>query len=299
MELLNLIDLLNKQKNEITKNESLLNNNKKFWFIEKYLNNFKKGQLNIIGGRTGTGKTTFLLNLLEIIEKSNLDQNIILFTLEQTSKEIIQKLISILIRKNLEFWNDSQFSEIMVQRFYEDILNKNMFKNLFIIDNQDITIEKFENILQTIKNTTGKENAFVLIDHIQILETESKTGKYEKVTYISRELKKLAINENVSIIALSQLSRESAKSKSLPSLVDLRDSGSIEQDADVVVLLSEKSKVDKDIVLLNASILKNRNGGLCVSEILFNKKNGYITQSFELAKFSTDNGNTWNLIETK
>ncbi|AKF41452.1 hypothetical protein AAW50_03490 [Mycoplasmopsis canis] len=296
MRLLNLIDLLEKEKENVLKNESLLNNNNKFWFVKKYLNNFKKGQLNIVGGRTGTGKTTFLINLLEIIEKSKLDENVILFSLEQTSKEIIQKLISILLRKELSFWNNKEQSEVMFKKFYDELLKNKLFKNLFIIDKNDLNVESIENILKTIKNKTKKENSFLLIDHIQILGSTEKSGTYEKVSHISRELKKIAVTENVCVIALSQLSRESAKSKSLPTLTDLRDSGSIEQDADVVVLLSEKTKIANNVVLLNASILKNRNGGLCVSEVLFNKSTGYITQNFELAKFSADGGNTWDLI---
>jgi replicative DNA helicase len=115
-----------------------------------------------------------------------------------------------------------------------------------------------------------KGNAdIVIIDYLQLLRTTEKFTRYEQVTEISFQLKAMAKEFNITLVALSQLNRASCKDPSKPSLHDLRESGAIEQDADVVLLLGRPDEEGKEAER-HVYVAKNRNGNT-----------GYVRMTFD------------------
>lgn len=110
---------------------------------------------------------------------------------------------------------------------------------------------------------------FVVVDYLQLLAAMSKNNRVEQVSELSQGLKQLARALNVPVLALSQLSRDSERDNREPRLSDLRDSGSLEQDADVVILLSRKRGEDGPERETLVSIAKNRNGPIANVRLMF------------------------------
>jgi replicative DNA helicase len=120
----------------------------------------------------------------------------------------------------------------------------------------------------------------IVVDYLGLIADASKfKNRYEGITFISGELKRLAKDLNVPVIALAQLNRESAKSNTKPTMADLRDSGSVEQDADVVILLYRNAD-DPDPVTageIHLIIAKNRHGATDYFTYLFQGRYARIT----------------------
>jgi replicative DNA helicase len=118
----------------------------------------------------------------------------------------------------------------------------------------------------------------VVVDYLQLLGDDLKKGETEnnRISRISRNLKKLAISKNCAVVALAQLNRLSEKDKRVPILSDIRDSGSIEQDADSVILLHRESRED---VEMSARVAKNRNGETGELSYIFDLKIGDLRET--------------------
>jgi replicative DNA helicase len=148
------------------------------------------------------------------------------------------------IKKRIEFSKDSNFYVSSIT----DITTLNIESDLLTLKNQNINID------------------VIIIDYLQLMNTIEDTGnRVQEISKLTRELKKIALRSNVLLISLSQLSRELEKrSEKTPYLSDLRESGSIEQDSDIVMFVyrheyykSTERKNEVDII-----IAKQRNGGL-------------------------------------
>ncbi|MFU2193417.1 DnaB-like helicase C-terminal domain-containing protein [Mycoplasma sp. 4079] len=273
-----------------------------FKFIDNELQGLRPSQFIVLGGRPGTGKTTFLINLINELNSSlDKDECVLFISLEQTASEITQKLFSM-----NTFYELKNFYESL--NIVEDLkaFNKMGFDRVienskcYFVDDPDIRAEHIKNLIVFFEQRTQKKVRAVFIDHIQILSTAKHfSSKYEQTSYISRILKKLALDTSIPVVALSQMSRDWTVSQQRkpkatkkanekgqqptpveklkaepPVLTDLRDSGSIEQDADIVLFLYERdieeNKERNDYSMVNLSIAKNRNG--CIGkeqEIVF------------------------------
>lgn len=227
--------------------------------LDEYILGFGKGNLIIVGARPGVGKTSFCLNLATNIAKSS-KKSVCIFSLEMTSEELVKRVIS---------------SEAMVQS--EKLRTGNLDRDdwekiahaisglsetdIYIDDTSVINVTAMRAKLRRMKNL-----GLVVIDYLQLMESEIKRkdgSKANEVADISRSLKLLAKELEVPIIVCSQLSRSSEKEKERkPMLSDLRDSGAIEQDADMVIFLSrDYYGVDPEKAhLVTVSVAKNRHG---------------------------------------
>jgi replicative DNA helicase len=206
--------------------------------IDSNIGGFKKGDLIIVAGRPAMGKTTWALN----VAANNLKKNktVLVFSLEMTNSQLTKKFISAEAEIPMDYLLKGNMPKEIWYKF-EKAKEFYMKQNLYLYDRAPITIETLINKTKSIHAV--KNIDLIVIDYLQLLMTTNKIpsnsdSRATAITYISNLLKGLAKEMDCPIIALSQLNRgvESRENKK-PVLSDLRDSGSIEQDADMVIML--------------------------------------------------------------
>ena len=247
-----------------------------FYELDSFTQGFQKSDLIIIAGRPSMGKTALALNIgLNIIK--NLSLPVLFFSLEMSKEQLIYRLIS----------SETNISNMRLKTgnlYKEDWLKLNeIIKNFsrlpfFIDDTPNPTIQE---IKMKIKKVIFEQNqiGLVIIDYLQLMQNSKfKTeNRSQELSQITRSLKNLAREFQVPIIALSQLSRNvENRTNKRPILSDLRESGSIEQDADVVLMLyrenyysSNSSTIDNNVQLI---ISKQRNGPTGTVNLQFDPK---------------------------
>ena len=229
--------------------------------LDKVVVGFGKGDLVIVGARPGVGKTSFCLNLATNIAKKS-GKSVCIFSLEMSNEQLVSRIIA------SEALVDSQRLRTgkLEPRDWDNIANAASTlseTNIYIDDTTNVSITAMKAKLRRIKNL-----GLVVVDYLQLMEGEKgrKDGsRVNEIAEISRGLKIMAKELNVPVITCSQLSRGTEKEKERkPMLSDLRDSGSIEQDADMVIFLSRDyygNDPDK-ANLVDVIVAKNRHGGL-------------------------------------
>ncbi len=189
------------------------------------LNLFKLGALVTIASRPGVGKSTFSLKLLlDIIKNNNIGA--ILFNLESSKEQLEKKLTT---------FNNKSITNL----------------NITIYDNPKINIEDIKNIINA--KVQKSNTKLVIIDYIELIASDTKNLQEAK-SYISRSLKLLAIELNICIICLTQISKSTIEDNE-PFLKDIRISGSLVQDSDVIMFLYKDNQNAR-----NLKIAKNRFG---------------------------------------
>lgn len=221
------------------------------------------GNLFVIGARPSVGKSAFSLNLLKEAHKHDLDLTSDLFSLEMPNGENFKRLIS------------SQ-TKVPLSRLYNPVNLKPQDKDAIRACENDIQAWDYqpydnyyslEDIIRQIRLRAGsaKQGHYIaVIDYLQLIETHGQDQRYLQIGAITRQLKQLTNELDIPIILLSQLSRGiEARQDKRPTLSDLRESGSIEQDANVVGFLyrdDPEPDIDSDTIFLD--IQKNREGQL-------------------------------------
>ena len=242
-----------------------------FTDIDRKLHGFKKGDLVIIAGRPAMGKTTFALN----IATKNLlaGKTVLVFSLEMTNNQLMKKMVSSQAGIDMSCLMNGKLSEKQWESFGEQrrVLGDTDF---YIYDKSPITIETLVNKTKTVH--AHQKVDLIVIDYLQLLMTSSKIpqnsdSRTASMTYISNILKGLAKEVYCPVIALSQLNRGvEGRNDKRPVLSDLRDSGSIEQDADFVLMLYRQEYYDSsDPGLAEVICRKNRMGETGTFELLF------------------------------
>lgn len=239
--------------------------------IDTKIKGFKKGDLIIVAGRPGMGKTTWALN----IATNNIlaDKTVLIFSLEMTNEQLIKKIIS----SESGLSTDKMLSGEMDQRdwdVFSKFKEKLSSKSLYVYDKSPITIETLINKTKSIQAV--KNIDLIVVDYLQLLMTSNKApsnsdSRTASMTYISNLLKGLAKDIGCPLISLSQLNRGvESRTDKRPVLSDLRDSGSIEQDADMVIMLYRGDYYDS-LETNNAEVIvrKNRMGELGDFELGF------------------------------
>ncbi|BCG49283.1 DnaB-like helicase C-terminal domain-containing protein [Candidatus Carsonella ruddii] len=234
--------------------------------LDNIINGLQKGNLIILAGRPSIGKTSFSLNIIKnlILFK----KKIIFFSLEMTVNQLLIRLISIILEINHDNFIKNNFNNMDIKKISFFIKNIN-FDELIIKDCSNLSSNDIESQLEYYKkNNINIE--IIIIDYIQLMKSEFySNNRVLEVSDISRSLKLIAKHFNCVVIALSQLNRlVEYRVEKTPVLSDLRDSGSIEQDADIVIFLHKKKLNFVDIL-----VAKNRNGSLGIINFIF--KNEY------------------------
>lgn len=228
--------------------------------LDKVVVGFGKGDLVIVGARPGVGKTSFCLNLATNIAKSS-KKSVCIFSLEMSSEQLVSRILS---SEALVESGKLRTGELNDQE-WEKIANAASIlaeTNIYIDDTTDVSITAMKAKLRRVKNL-----GLVVVDYLQLMESEKKRkdgSRVNEIADISRGLKILAKELNVPVITCSQLSRGTEKEKERkPMLSDLRDSGSIEQDADMVMFLSRDyyGNDPEKANLVDVIVAKNRHGG--------------------------------------
>lgn len=226
------------------------------------LGGLQKGKMYIIGARPSMGKSALAMNISEHIAQ---DSNVLFISLEMSKKEYAQRLMFSRAGVDVNKVNTGSLTEedilrVKEQKAYLDKLN------LFIETRTPCKVSDIELAIINLQSTRGSCD-LVVVDYLQLLSPSNKGTKNREVEVaeISRELKSLAVKYNVPIIVLSQLSRalESREDKR-PMLSDLRESGAIEQDADVVMFVYRDEWYNPDNPMSRGRgellIRKNRGG---------------------------------------
>lgn len=215
-----------------------------------------------IGARPSTGKTAFSVNLAYEALMNDKEVEVDFFTLEMNKQEMLNRFISrmtgvssSMLRSKANELND------IVKSLIDQSTTTLLSSKLRVYDG----LETLGEIVQTIRKNASKAKSgkyLAIIDYIGLVKVPNVKDRYIEVGEVTRELKRLTNEFNIPIVALSQLSRgiESRQDKT-PVLSDLRESGSIEQDSNVVAFLHRPQKVDSDRVV-QLSIRKNREGEL-------------------------------------
>lgn len=246
-----------------------------FHNLDSLTQGFQKSDLIVLAGRPSMGKTAFVLNITEnILKKYKLP--IIFFSLEMSKEQLIYRLLS----------NETGISQtrLKIGKLYKEDWHelKKSIQNysrlpLFIDDQANLTIL---DIRSKIKNILFEQNkiGLVIIDYLQLLSDSNlkSENRVQELSQITRALKNICKEFQIPIIALSQLSRNvENRINKRPVLSDLRDSGAIEQDADLVLMLYRESyyspliEKDKKITSAELIIAKHRNGPLGIIELAF------------------------------
>ncbi|MBP5177019.1 MAG: replicative DNA helicase, partial [Clostridia bacterium] len=261
-----------------------------FTVLDRLTNGLHKGNLIILAARPSVGKTTFAMNIAENIVLKDEKAVVAVFALEMTKVELAQRMICSIGNVNMDYALKGKLSEKdpdSITRLWKaaNLMNT---RNIYIDESSLQTPQSLLNKCRRLKAQLGRLD-LVIVDHMQLMDSESVTeSRQQQITDISRHLKTAAKELDVPLIALSQLSRQVTSrsgGKGKPMLSDLRESGAIEQDADVVVFLHKPKEDDSSdgadkAKKLNASQLvevyveKNRNGMIGDFKVLF--KGSYI-----------------------
>lgn len=226
--------------------------------LDNTISGLVKGDFMVIAARPSMGKTAFALNIGQYASKSS---NVAIFSLEMSREQLMDRLLS---AKCLVDYNAIKLGDLTESEFTKIADGSNdLSKRSIWIDDETTNLNGIIAKCKYLKNTKGLD--VVIIDYLQLIElSKAKQSREQDVSYISRELKKLAKKFEVTVIALSQLSRApEQRADHRPMMSDLRESGAIEQDADEVMFLYRDdyyNKESEDRGMAEVIIGKNRNG---------------------------------------
>jgi replicative DNA helicase len=234
---------------------------------------FYNSDLIIIAGRPSMGKTAFSLTLAKNIAQSS-KLNVIFFSLEMKKEQLLYRLLStetLIQHTKLRSGRVSKEEWININRAISVLSNL----TLYIDDTPNILISEMLLKIKHLKQQKDEPIGAVFIDYLQLLEDLSKTeNRVQELSKITRSLKKLARELNVPVFVMSQLSRNvETRLHKRPILSDLRESGSIEQDADVVMMLYREDYYNNNSLeknILEITVAKHRNGAVGTAKLKFN-----------------------------
>lgn len=229
--------------------------------VDKVLDGMQKSDFIIVAGRPGMGKTGFLIGVMKHVGLY-LKRNVAMFSLEMSAEQLLQRLLA----QETEIDSQKLRSAKMTDREMETTMHALSILNdahIYIDDTPAITPLQMRTKCRRLQMEEGLD--LVIVDYLQLMSAEVRTeNRVQEVSYISRYLKVLARELKVPVLAAAQLSRavEQRQDKQ-PVLSDLRESGSLEQDADVVMFLNRPDQMNEDSPLHNIAklaIAKHRNG---------------------------------------
>ena len=249
--------------------------------LNEFTFGFQKGELIILAARPAVGKSAFALNIAEKAAR-NANAHIAFFSLEMGLDQLSMRLLSICSNVKLSKIRSGDLNEEETTRL---LAGRALLNDLNIYLDETTTNNMEDIKIQCRKLSREGKLDFIIVDYLQLMATskDSKNSEYAEVSALSRSLKLLARELNVPVLALSQLSRavetrkddEGKTGNSKPVLSDLRSSGSIEQDADIVLFLHAEKPINEDTTKkvtqrkIKVLIAKNRQGMTGEFDLLF------------------------------
>lgn len=238
-----------------------------FYDLDKMIVGLNKSDLVLIGARPGMGKTSFALNVARNVSMQA-SKKVLFFSLEMSNEQLAKRVFATEARVESTKMRNGDISQNEWQRLAQAANELNKCQ-LFFDDTANITVPEMKARVRRLKDVDC-----VFIDYLQLMQGAKRTdNRVQEVSAITRDLKLMAKDLNIPVIVCSQLSRstEARGQKHKPQLADLRESGSIEQDADIVLMLyrddyydADKEGSPEDISVNEAQILvrKNRHGDI-------------------------------------
>lgn len=237
----------------------------------------QKDNLIILAARPAMGKSAFAMNIAINAAVNNVKEtgepiSVAVFSLEMSQEQIVQRMTASQARVNLTNIQKGTLNQkemLLVESAHDELAGL----NVYFCDQGTVTIADIRAKCRKQKQTGGLD--LVIIDYLQLINGSGKSGnRQEEVSNISRSLKQMARELGVPVIALSQLSREIDKREDKhPVMADLRESGSLEQDADIVLFLYRDGYYNKNSEkvsnLTELIVAKNRSGITATIEFLF------------------------------
>ena len=271
-----VLDVEEKSKSKNIYNEGYRTD---FRDLDMYTGGFKPGSLNIIAARPSMGKTAFALNIAQFGGDKKKNLPVLIFSLEMTSEQLVMRMLAAESGVDLTQLFKGTFSTNDFEKVKRAAETLSM-RNIYINDESMLSAIDFRTKCRRFK-TKHSDLSLVIVDYLQLMTggTVRSEGRQQEVSDISRMLKAVAREINCPVIALSQLSRAvESRNEKKPQLSDLRDSGAIEQDADVVMLLYRGDYYTEDENNPNLHseadirVAKNRNGSTGTFKLTFQRE---------------------------
>jgi replicative DNA helicase len=238
-------------------------------YLDKYIGGYNEGDLIVVAGRPGMGKTAIALTLTKDFAKYN--HKALFLSLEMSNEQLAKRYLSLI--GNIENWKirNGRLEQIEIDKVINTANNQTI--EFYIDDDVDTSIAQIKAKAKLHKSRKGLD--LLVIDYIQLIKG-TKANREQEIAEISRGLKLLAKELKITVIVLAQLSRKSEERQDKrPMLSDLRESGAIEQDADIVMFPFRPAYYDTekpDVEEAELIIAKNRNGECCTIPTTFEGK---------------------------
>lgn len=239
----------------------------------KYLSGLQKTDLIILAARPRIGKTSLALDMARHIALRE-KKSVGIFSLEMSTDQLIDRLVA--QEGRLDLWK-LRTGNLTEQDFdvIQDVLDKLSRAPIYIDDGMSNNVLQMRAMARRLQAQT--DLGLVVIDYLQLMESSIRTdSRVQEISQISRSLKALARELSVPVLALSQLSRAvEHRAYAMPKLSDLRESGSIEQDADVVMFIYREEKAPPEVGIKPEAqliVAKNRNGPTGHIDLYFREK---------------------------
>ena len=256
-----------------------------FYDLDAITSGFGRSDLIIVAGRPAMGKTSFCLCMAANIAKQQ-KLPVAIFSLEMSREQLAQRMLA----SEAKIPSNRLRSGRVAQNEFDPLVNAVGSLSelpIYIDDTANLSIMQMRSQVRRLQGQIKQELGLVLLDYLQLMEGSGGDNRVQQLSKMTRSLKGMARELNVPIIALSQLSRGvEQRNNKRPMLSDLRESGSIEQDADLVVMLYRDEYYNPDTPdrgIAEAIIVKHRNGPVGTVKLIFQ---GEFTKFENLAKQS-------------
>jgi replicative DNA helicase len=240
--------------------------------LDRMTSGFQKSDLLIIAARPSVGKTAFALNVAQNVA-ARAGETVAIFSLEMSASQLVQRMLCAEGNIDANRMRTGTFQEEDWEKLTMSIATLSKAK-IFIDDTPGITVSQIRSKCRRLKAEHGL--GIILIDYLQLIQGSGRESRQQEISAISRTLKGIARELDCTVIALSQLSRAvEQRQDKRPMLSDLRESGSIEQDADIVAFLYRDDYYDQESEKKNVIeilIAKQRNGPVGKVELAFLKE---------------------------
>jgi replicative DNA helicase len=229
-----------------------------FYLLDRMTFGLQPSDLVIVAGRPSMGKTSFAMNVAQFAATNQ--RSVAVFSIEMSREQLVKRLLCAQAGVDMDKVRTGSIDEEEYLRL-ADAMNKLAAADLFIDDTSGISVAEIRSKCRRLKLEHGLD--LVLIDYLQLMSGSQRAeNRQQEVAGITRAIKGVARELDVPVILISQLSRApESRADKRPMLADLRESGAIEQDADLVVLLYRKAFYEEDADnIAEAIVAKHRNG---------------------------------------
>ena len=251
--------------------------------LDKLLNGLQKSDLILLAARPSMGKTALALNIAR--NAASLGKRVAVFSLEMSKGQLAKRLLSTTSGVNSQYLNIGELSDNDMTSLMHAADELSELK-MFIDDTAGQSLLEMRSKVRRLAHEVGLD--LIVIDYLQLMQGGRQENRQQEISEISRSLKALAREMDVPILALSQLSRSvELRAEKKPQLSDLRESGSLEQDADIVMFLYRDEYYNREGGNENIAeliIAKNRNGPTTAVNLYFDKETmrfGDLTRAVE------------------